>query len=591
MKKICLNCKKEFVLQDSELQILKNLEVPEPGFCPSCRLARRLSYFNLKTLHKRKCDKCQKDIFSIYPQEASFPVYCPECYWSDGWDALDYGKPYNPNKSFFEQFFELERRVPHLSLQVDFHRTESSDYVNGTGEVKNSYLAFNSDKIDNVFYAYSVSDSYRSFLCAHSSNIENSYGIYSSTNLNSCSFLENCDSCIDVHYGYNLKNCQNCFMCSHLSNKQYHIFNKEYSKEEYEKIVSKLKNGSHKIHEKVLQEYENFKAQFPKRSINALYAENIEGDEIYESKNVYNSFNIIGGENVFHSQMLELGPVSNVFDYSFYGDSAELVYDTLNSGSQISKIKWTMHSTSNLFDIEYSAFVHNSSYIFGSVGVRGKRFVILNKEYEENEWFKLKEKIISDMKENPYFDSRGVPHGYGEFFPAELSPFYFEDSMLAEYMQISKDEAKSLGLRVKEGKTQKSQVPTELSFADLPDATSDASSDLAGKSISCKNASSDLPYCKKAFRITKKELEFLKENNLPLPRLCVSCREKELLKERSPWILKEKVCACQGDQNAQGTYKNKYKHKHEGACGKKIKSAKEGDNIYCEDCYDSEFLS
>jgi hypothetical protein len=44
----------------------------------------------------------------------------------------------------------------------------------------------------------------------------------------------------DIYYSDNLVACKNCFGCISLKNKEYCIFNKQYTKQEYEELVSKI---------------------------------------------------------------------------------------------------------------------------------------------------------------------------------------------------------------------------------------------------------------------------------------------------------------------------------------------------------------
>ena len=50
-------------------------------------------------------------------------------------------------------------------------------------------------------------------------------------------FIRNCS---EIYYSMFCYNCQNLFGCTGLVRKQYCIFNKQYSKEEYEKLVPKI---------------------------------------------------------------------------------------------------------------------------------------------------------------------------------------------------------------------------------------------------------------------------------------------------------------------------------------------------------------
>ena len=47
------------------------------------------------------------------------PVYCPKCWWGDGWDAKKYAREFDFDKSFFAQFKELLNEVPALAILND----------------------------------------------------------------------------------------------------------------------------------------------------------------------------------------------------------------------------------------------------------------------------------------------------------------------------------------------------------------------------------------------------------------------------------------------------------------------------------------
>jgi hypothetical protein len=53
-------------------------------------------------------------------------------------------------------------------------------------------------------------------------------------------FDVSCDNCKSMYYSFQCYNCTNCFGCSGLKNKSYCIFNKQYSRLEYEKIVARI---------------------------------------------------------------------------------------------------------------------------------------------------------------------------------------------------------------------------------------------------------------------------------------------------------------------------------------------------------------
>ena len=91
----CQNCKKDFVIEQEDFNFYEKIKVPPPTFCPECRFIRRLCFKNERSLYKRECDLCHKKIISMYDENVTFPIYCPECWRSDKWDPMSYGLDYD----------------------------------------------------------------------------------------------------------------------------------------------------------------------------------------------------------------------------------------------------------------------------------------------------------------------------------------------------------------------------------------------------------------------------------------------------------------------------------------------------------------
>ena len=134
----CQNCKSEFTIEPEDFEFYSRMKVPAPTFCPECRNQRRMVFRNERSLYKRKCGLCEKDIISMYSPDKPHNVYCAKCYWSDKWDPYEYGMDYNSSRQFFEQFKELQEKVPLLSLVQD--NAVNSDWVNWERDAKNCYL-------------------------------------------------------------------------------------------------------------------------------------------------------------------------------------------------------------------------------------------------------------------------------------------------------------------------------------------------------------------------------------------------------------------------------------------------------------------
>ena len=149
-KRICQNCRGEFIIEPEDFNFYEKIKVPAPTFCPECRAQRRFVWRNERTLYKRNCDLCGESIIGLYPEKTPFPVYCYECWYGDGWDPADYGMNYDSKIPFFTQFKNLLNKVPRLAIWVV--ASTNSEYTNQSYFNKNVYLSFALRDSENIFY-------------------------------------------------------------------------------------------------------------------------------------------------------------------------------------------------------------------------------------------------------------------------------------------------------------------------------------------------------------------------------------------------------------------------------------------------------
>ncbi|MDI6883360.1 MAG: hypothetical protein QMC93_02760 [Patescibacteria group bacterium] len=239
----------------------------------------------------------------------------------------------------------------------------------------------------------------------------------------------------------------------------------------------------------------------------------------------------------------------------------------------------------------------SSSNLFGCVGLRHKQYCILNKQYTKEEYERLVPKIIEHMKEMPYVDKKGRVYKYGEFFPPELSPFGYNETIAQEYFPLTKEQAIKQGYKWQDPEQRNYQI--DIKTEELPDHIKDVKDDILGKVIQCANASlqgSDpcKAQCTTAFKLIEPELRFYKRMNLPLPRLCPNCRHYQRLKQRNPLKLWKRRCMCGGQASVNGVYKNTIKHFHgDSPCPNEFETTYSPDRpeiVYCEPCYLAEVV-
>jgi hypothetical protein len=200
------------------------------------------------------------------------------------------------------------------------------------------------------------------------------------------------------------------------------------------------------------------------------------------------------------------------------------------------------------------------------------------------------------MNDMPYTDKLGREYRYGEFFPPELSPFAYNETIAQEYFPLTKAEAVQKGYRWRDPDT-KSYVITKQP-SDLPDHIKDTEDSMLQETIGCEHAGTCNEQCTTAFKIIPEELSFYRRMNLPLPRLCPNCRHYQRLKQRNPLKLWHRTCTCQGTQGANGkgkmVYENTVKHFHnDQPCPNEFETSYAPDRpeiIYCEQCYNAEVV-
>jgi hypothetical protein len=151
--KTCKHCGASFPITDKDLEFYdkispvfagKKYAVPSPTLCPDCRQQRRLTFRNERKLYKRNCDATGKTIVSNYSPDKPFKVYHQDFWWSDAWNPLDFGRDFDFNRPFFEQFAELMKDVPKSNITLI--NSENCEYSHIVSNSENLYLCYDGDK-------------------------------------------------------------------------------------------------------------------------------------------------------------------------------------------------------------------------------------------------------------------------------------------------------------------------------------------------------------------------------------------------------------------------------------------------------------
>ena len=572
--KTCQNCKQQFAIEPEDFNFYEKIKVPPPTFCPECRAMRRLIWRNERALHHNTCAFSGKKIISMFSPETKLVVYDQDIWWGDQWDATDYGKEYDFSRPFFEQWHELLERVP-LCAMCNTNCVRS-EYGNNNFDCKNCFLVYASLENENVAYAQGAL------------NTKDSYDVYTLMKSQNCYEDTLCNSLYNTHFSYDsdesldsifLSSCvglKHCLGCVNLRHRTYCIFNEQYSKEEYEEKMKEYDFGSFRELEKFKKEYEKFYKKQTRRFASILKSVNVTGDNIMNSKNSKMIFDVYG--DVEDSKYLVHAiTIKTSYDGYGIGYNAELLYEGVDFGLDAARNFFGIWNHRGMDNI-YTYMCHSSKHLFGCISCRSKQYCILNKQYTKEEYEKLLPKVIQHMNDMPYVDKLGRKYGYGEFFPVELSPFYYNETIANEYYPLNKEKAKSYGFKWKEKEERDYKI--EIKTEELPDHIRDVPGDIVGKVIECAHKGDCNEQCTEAFKIISEELQFYKKANLALPRLCPNCRHFERLKKRNPLKLWHRTCMCEKDG-----------HEHSGKCAVEFETSyapERPEVIYCEKCYQKE---
>lgn len=559
----CQSCKNDFLIEESDLDFYKKMQVPAPTFCPRCRLFRRTRWWNEHFLFKKKDEHTGNLIFSMYPPSSKVKIYEHNYWWSDDWDAKSYGINYDFTSNFFKQFFNLLCSVPLCARSIK--SCVNSDYSNNATSIKNAYLCFNAENSENVSYGFHFTGSQDCIDFYETKDSSLCYETFSVVDCERMFWSSDCANCYNVWFSSNCRNCSDCFGCVNLRSKKYCIFNQQYTKDEYEKGFQVIFDGSFVKVQEALKKLEDFKKNFPVQYIHGNRNKNVTGDYIYASNNAIECFELHNVDNAFFSQFIRRS--NDVYDFTSWGALSELIYESVSCGES-SNLKFCFDCWPASHDLDYCVACHSSSDCFGCVGLKKAKYCAFNKQYSKEEYFSLRSKIIEQINNMPYISSDGLVYKYGEFFPPEFSPFTYEQSSASDYFpqgDFSKIENSN---------------NIEILSSELPEKISEVDDSIVNKIIECNDMQKCRHRCVGAFRITKMELQFYKRFNIPIPRICPNCRFYTRMTKLNPVILRNGMCMC----------KNK-SHGHVSQCSKEFKTNYSSENsqvLYCEACYKKE---
>ena len=525
--KICKNkiCQQEYRIFSEDLAQLKLYGIDAiPEYCPLCRHRQRALFIPGYSLHSRLSSKSNQKIYSIYSEQAAFPVYTAEEWWSDDWNPKDYGRDFDFNVGFFPQYQALFNAVPKMANNlIKCENSQFAIYAANSKSIYMSAMIFRNS--EDIYYTISATDCSNICDCLRCFSSSYLYECVQCTDIHYSAWLLDCHNTRESYYSYDLRNCSDCLFCYNLRNKKYYYKNKDVGKEEFQKLKARHLNGSNLIHQQNIAEWYQLIANAFSCDQSQGNSENCYGHGLQNCSNAFECYHSINLENCRYCEHIgAFKTCSNSMDIT-QGGIGDMIYNSSACGAYNNFLRMCTNcrTSSNL---TYCAFCYDCKDCFGCVNLRNAQYCIFNKQYSADEYKILSNKIIKHMK---------AGGEWGQFFPAALSPFAYNNSMAMQFYPLSRQEAELSGFRWEETPQRKNTA----NFV-LPDNLADLNPESTASGILCE-------FTQKNFRIISKEYDLLKILNLSAPRQHPSFRLAQRFALLGPSELKSGHC-CQCKQ-------------------------------------------
>ena len=343
------------------------------------------------------------------------------------WFEKDFGEinlDVDFEKPFLDQLLELRRKVP-SSAGRNFKEVENSIALVSLGDVNSYFVVLSRSK--NSFFSVSALDTESSAEVYNSSSITNSYQIVHSDRVYNSQYVRESRDCINSAFLFDCRNVENCFGATNKRNKSYLWFNEQLTKEEWEKRRAEVDLGSRAEAKKWLDKFDDLvKTAVWPENFNE-HNENSTGEYLTKATNCDSVYYADGGaRDEFHTSW-SLGNCERNAYASSMSNSQDNYFSCDVVECNKTRYSYMLMRCQN---VEYSTECYDCEDCFGCVGLRRKKFCILNKQYtEEDYWNKLDELKCAML----------VRGEYGEFLPAKMSPAYFPEGGSVRYYLADPD--------------------------------------------------------------------------------------------------------------------------------------------------------
>ncbi len=507
MKNTCAISKQTFEISDQELDLRAKFGFADtlPNTLPKYRFQHLGAFWPQWHFHKRKCNKTGKQVISIFSPECPYPV----------WDRKEWFNHSNPpeqdfdfKQSFFQQAWALFQKspIPHIFQS----NNENCEYTDDFYNSKNCYLCHSGQNNEDCRYCYGCDGLKDVYYSIFSFDSELCIDLINSSKCFNSRFLLNSKNCSDSSFLYDCRNCSDCLLCSNLRNKKYCIANKQLTKTEYEQQIQEWDFASDSTYQYTVSIFEEMMEKTAwHKNLEIEQCENSTGNFLRNCKNCENCYMISNHEDCANTVFS--GPnAKNTLD-SLGNVGSELVFNSCLA--VYSYNAQFCFSVDNCRFTQYSAYLKNCQYCFACCGLVNKKYCILNKQYKEEEYHQLVEKITKHMR------STGE---WGQFFPSYFAANPYNESYSGVIFPLEASEKQNF--RQAQRETRETSKTAEIS--EIPDNSSCTNKEAKWLS---QQVFWDI-INKRPFQIQAEDIKFAQKIKSPLPRNYYIGRMKRNLK-------------------------------------------------------------
>ena len=477
MQKSCEHCGQSFDVSDRDLHFLdqvspilagKKFPIPPPDLCPECRFRERLIWRPELHVFQRLSDFSGDQIMSMFPPEAPCKVYSLKEWWSDAWDPLTYGRPFDFNRTFFEQLAELVRMVPLMATKVD--ASENCDYVNSASWNKNCYLIAAANHNEDCYYGNYVNHCSDCVDCMFVDHCELCYECIDCAHCYNLRYAQNCSNCTDSAFLYSCRGCRSCFGSVNLADKEFMFMNEQLTKEDYQRRLVACELHRRSRVEETRKFFDAHRLKFPHKYMIGEMNEDVTGNAILRSRRAHECFDVSDLEDCAYCSWFHQS--KNCMDCYAWGFPAEESYQCMEigGGTYHSLFSTMVYNGTNVF---YSYACDSARDVFGCVSMRRNSYCILNKQYTKEGYETLMSKIIEHMQKTDE---------WGKFFPMSVCPLFYNQTIAQDYFPLTKEEAQKLGAKWNDDPPVVSPSVKEA----VPDSIDDVDESIVGKVLTCE---------------------------------------------------------------------------------------------------------